>query len=100
LDDAAWRAWQVHWFTSGLQAVEARLSTEPQTGLFCHGDIVTIADICLASVTAVRDVFKISVANTPVIDSIVARCSRLAAFSDAEPSKQVGAPTAQAVATL
>jgi hypothetical protein len=33
-DDAAWRAWQTHWFTTGLHAVEQRLAGESKTGLF------------------------------------------------------------------
>jgi maleylacetoacetate isomerase len=92
-DDTAWRAWQIHWFTSGLRAVEARLATETETSLYCHGDTVTIADICLASVTAVRDVFKIVVAEIPTIDRIVQRCEALPAFAGANPAKQTGAPT-------
>lgn len=31
-DHAAWRAWQIHWFTTGLQIVEQRLAMEPVTG--------------------------------------------------------------------
>src|ERR1700712_3918510 len=31
-DEAAWRAWQIHWFTIGLQALEQRLATETATG--------------------------------------------------------------------
>ncbi|RFO96521.1 maleylacetoacetate isomerase [Rhodoferax lacus] len=91
-DDAAWRRWQTQWFTTGLAAVEQRLSTEAQTGLYCHGDTVGMADICLASVVAVMRVFKIEVHNIPTVDAIVARCSALDAFVRAEPARQVGAP--------
>ncbi|MEH2481482.1 maleylacetoacetate isomerase [Nitrobacteraceae bacterium AZCC 2146] len=37
-DDAAVRAWLVHWFDTGLAAVERRLASEAATGTFCHGD--------------------------------------------------------------
>ena len=43
-DDAAWRAWQTHWFGTGLRALEQRLANEPETGAFCHGDSPTMAD--------------------------------------------------------
>ena len=93
-DDAAWRAWQIHWFTTGLQAVEQRLAGESQTGSFCHGETPTMADICLASIIAVMRVFKIEVPGIPTIDRIVARCEALDAFAKAAPSRQVGAPAA------
>jgi maleylacetoacetate isomerase/maleylpyruvate isomerase len=93
-DDAAFKAWQVHWFTTGLQAVETRLAAEAQTGDFCHGDTPGMADICLMSIIAVMRVFKITVAEIPTIDRIVARCDAIEAFSKADPFKQTGAPAA------
>jgi maleylacetoacetate isomerase len=93
-DAAAWRAWQVQWFTAGLQALEVRLATEAGTGTFCHGDAVTTADILLMSIVAVMRVFGIAVADIPTIDRIVALCETQAAFAAAAPLRQAGAPAA------
>jgi maleylacetoacetate isomerase len=91
-DDAAFRAWQIHWFTTGLQAVEARLASESETGTYCHGETITLADICVASIVAVLPVFKIEVSGIPTINRIMSKCMAQDAFVKAEPMRQVGAP--------
>jgi len=93
-DDAAWRAWQTQWFSTGLHAVEQRLASDGQTGRFCHGDTVTMADIVLMSIIVVTRAFKIEVTGTPTITRIAALCESLEAFAKADPMRQEGAPQA------
>lgn len=91
-DADAWRAWQVQWFTRGLRTMEQRLAADADTGAFCHRETPGLADICLCSVTAVAEVFKIAVPDIPTVTRIVAACNALPAFARARPQDQVGAP--------
>lgn len=93
-DQAGVRAWMTHWFGVGLAAVEKRLASEPATGTFCHGNQVTMADICLGSITVMTQINKLTMPPTPTIDRIMARCEATDAFASAHPLKQIGAPKA------
>jgi maleylacetoacetate isomerase len=95
-DDAAWRAWQIQWFGTGLAAVEQRLAADLETGTFCHGDTPTSADVVLASIVVMIRLFKITVPNIPTIDRIMKACDAHEAFAKAEPKRQQGAPAEQA----
>lgn len=91
--DDPWRAWQTHWFHTGLSAFEQRLVNEGRSGNFCLGDTVGIADICLASILAVMAVLKIAPPDgIPLIGKIAGNASTLPAFAEAAPFKQAGAP--------
>jgi maleylacetoacetate isomerase len=94
VDDAARLAWLRHWFREGLVQAEARLSSEAETGRFCHGDAVTIADLCLISqVMGARGV-QVDVSELPTVARIASACLEVDAIARAQPLRQAGAPAA------
>ena len=93
-DDQKWRAWQINWFTTGLQALEKQLIAQPVSGQFTHGDDVMLSDICLASIIVVARVFKIEVEAIPTVNRIMTELEKLPAFMRADPRRQAGAPAA------
>ena len=91
-DAERFRDWLRHWTTSGLQGIEAKLASSPDTGRFCQGDQVTIADICVAGLAMIPRLFKFDVPRTPTVTRVVETCLAQEAFAEADPLKQVGAP--------
>lgn len=81
-------AWNVNWFTRGLQAYEAQVGPGP----FCAGDAPTMADICLASHVAGAERFGADLAPFTAVRKIHATCMALPAFATAHPKRQRGAP--------
>jgi len=81
-------AWYKYWIDIGLEALELRLSREPATGSFCHGDAPTLADICLLPQLANARRMKVDLAPFPTLTRIEAACNTLAAFADAAPARQ------------
>lgn len=91
LDEPARMAWCRHWHTRALTALEAHLAAK-ETGRFCHGDQVTLADICLASQAAGAKFFNVDTAPFPNFARIAEACQKIDAFARAHPLKQPGAP--------
>jgi maleylacetoacetate isomerase len=91
LDEATRTAWCRHWHKEALTALETHLRS-PETGKFCHGDQVTIADIALASQGAGAKFFGVDLAPFPTVARIVEACAQIDAFARAHPLKQPGAP--------
>jgi len=89
LDEATRNRWLAHWSLKALEAVEGHLAKEPETGRYCHGDTVTIADICLVSqVIGAKNYFNCDVSGVPTVMRVFDECMKLSAFDDALPQKQ------------
>ena len=62
LDEPTRLKWCQHWHTAALTALEAHLK-DAATGRYCHGDKITLADICLASQAAGAKLFSVDTAT-------------------------------------
>ena len=81
-------AWYRHWIDTGLAALEAQLAADASTGTFCHGDMPTIADICLVPQLANARRANIPLDGYPTLLRIDATCRALDAFARAAPDRQ------------
>lgn len=84
--------WAQHWLAAGLDAYEAMLSRDKATGDFCHGDKISLADICLVSHCVGIKFFEGTYDNHPTVKRIVDRCLADDSIARAHPLKQPGAP--------
>jgi maleylacetoacetate isomerase/maleylpyruvate isomerase len=93
LDEPARNRWVAHWSLKALEALEGHLAHEPETGRYCHGDALTLADVCVASqVIAAKDYGRCDVSGVPTVMRIYGECMRLDAFALSHPQRQPGAP--------
>lgn len=86
-DEAAQKAWFTHWVTITFDALEQALASG-QTGLCCHGDTPTMADVCLYAQVWNNRRFDIPLDGWPTIQRIFAHLDALPAFADAAPPRQ------------
>jgi maleylacetoacetate isomerase len=91
-DEPKLNAWIAHWQNEALRSLEGHLSRDKETGAYCHGDSVTMADICVASQGVAAGMFKIDMAPYPTVDRIVKTCFAQEVFAREHPLKQRGAP--------
>jgi maleylacetoacetate isomerase len=94
LDEPTRLRWIHNWIGAALQAIEANLAASKETGRYCHGDAVTIADICVVSQAIGANYYKYDLAPFPTVRRIVDECMKGDAFARAHPLRQPGAPAA------
>ncbi len=87
-DEAAQKEWFTHWVELTFDALEAELAGHPHTGTFCHGDMPTMADICLYAQVWNNRRFDIATEKWPEIDRIFKRLDAIPAFNNAAPPNQ------------
>ena len=80
------KAWSRHWITRGFEAVESFLVDID--GVFCVGDEVTVADICLVPQVYNAQRFGVDMARFPHILAADAELGQLDAFERARPENQ------------
>lgn len=80
--------WYRHWVALGLASFEALIAEHSDTGLFCHGDTPTLADICLVPQVFNAQRFKCPLDGYPTIMRIHEACQKLDAFDRARPENQ------------
>ncbi|MDO6445711.1 maleylacetoacetate isomerase [Colwellia sp. 1_MG-2023] len=88
-DEPAKLQWSHYWMGKGFTALEKKLAKT--AGLYCFGDIVTMADLCLVPQVYNANRFKLDMTSFPLINSIVERCNQLPAFIKSLPENQADA---------
>lgn len=94
LDEAQRREWSRHWIAETLVTLEGQLSGDPRTGKFCHGDMPTMADICLVGHLAAAQNARCDLAQYPTAARIFETAMALPAFAQAHPRRQPDTPAA------
>ncbi|EAW81280.1 maleylacetoacetate isomerase isoform 1 [Homo sapiens] len=83
--------WAQNAITCGFNALEQILQST--AGIYCVGDEVTMADLCLVPQVANAERFKVDLTPYPTISSINKRLLVLEAFQVSHPCRQPDTPT-------
>lgn len=87
-DETAQKAWFTHWVQTTFEALEQTLAASPQTGIYCHGDMPSLADICLYAQFWNNRRFAVDTSAYPTLNRIFDALDTLPAFQKAAPPNQ------------
>lgn len=79
-------SWQRHFIAQGLAAIEVMLR-DPATGRFCHGDSVSMADLCLLPQLYNAGRLEIDLRPHPNLRRIAEALGQIAAIAAAHPDR-------------
>lgn len=86
--------WQKHWLDTGFGALEYLMRDNPASMVFCHGDVPTMADVCLVpQVRAAMDA-GLDLKPYPTLKRIYETCMTFEQFQAAAPENQPDASQA------
>ncbi|NKB50535.1 MAG: maleylacetoacetate isomerase [Alphaproteobacteria bacterium] len=85
-------AWIHNWMTTGLAAIEEKLAGDAETGAYCHGDSLTLADLCLVPQVGAAAMFGVDTDAYPTCKRIFGACMQVPEIFDARPQAQPDFP--------
>ncbi len=75
--------WYRHWVETGLEVVERQLAAQPSR--FCHGEVPTLADVCLVPQIFNARRFEARLDHVPNVMRVFEACMAVPAFERARP---------------
>ena len=87
-DEQTRNRWYAHWIAEGFAALEGLLQSRGNTGRFCHGDRVGMADVCLVPQVFNAKRFDCPTDPYPTVMRIFEECQALEPFARAAPERQ------------